>query len=207
MASDALKIRPAGEADVHLLIEFIRCIAAYEKLLDEVVATEEGVRQSLFGEKSAAEALIGEWDGEPVAFAVYFENFSTFMGRSGLYLEDLFVKLEYRKRGIGKLMLKHLAKIAMERGCSRFEWVALNWNEPAIGFYKGLGAKQMSDWRLFRMSGEALKQLAAEGSARGLSSSLRASGEMRRVESNETDCPFHVFPAICPYHSSGSATR
>ena len=123
-------------------------------------ATEETLRESLFGEKPVAEALIGEWEGEPAAIAVYFQNFSTFMGRSGLYLEDLFVKQEYRKRGIGKLMLKHLAKIAVERGYPRFEWVALDWNEPAIKFYEGLGAKQLSDWRYFRMSGEPLKQLA-----------------------------------------------
>ena len=162
MASDSLKIRPATEADVQLLVEFIRALAEYEKLLDEVVATEEGVRQSLFGETPAAEALIGEWGGEPAAFAVYFQNFSTFTGRAGLYLEDLFVKPEYRERGIGKLMLKHLAKIAVDRGCPRFEWVALDWNEPAIKFYEGLGAKQLSDWRYFRMSGDSLEQLATE---------------------------------------------
>ena len=162
MPAESLKIRPARETDVQLLVEFIRGIAEYEKLLDEVEATEEGVRQSLFGEKPAAEALIGEWEGEPVAFAVYFQNFSTFMGRAGLYLEDLFVKPQYRQRGIGKLMLKHLAGIAVERGCPRLEWVASDWNEPAIEFYEGLGAKQMSDWRLFRMSGDSLKQLATE---------------------------------------------
>ena len=162
MPESSLKIRPATEADVQLLVEFIRALAEYEKLLDEVVATEEGVRQSLFGEKPAAEALIGEWEGEPVAFAVIFQNFSTFMGRSGLYLEDLFVKPEYRNRGIGKLILKHLAKIAVERGCPRFEWIALDWNEPAIKFYEGLGAKQLTDKRYFRMSGEPLKRLARE---------------------------------------------
>ncbi len=145
---------------MELLVEFIRALAEYEKLLDEVVATEEIVLESLFGEQPSAEALIGEWEGEPVAFAVYFENFSTFMGRSGLYLEDLFVKPEYRKRGIGKLMLKHLAKIAVARGCPRFEWIALDWNEPAIKFYEGLGAKQLTDKRYFRMSGESLKGLA-----------------------------------------------
>ncbi|SVD06850.1 uncharacterized protein METZ01_LOCUS359704, partial [marine metagenome] len=149
MPAESLKIRPAGEADVQLLVEFIRALAGYEKLLDEVVATEEIVRESLCGKKPAAEALIGEWEGEPVAFAVYFENFSTFMGRSGLYLEDLFVKPEYRQRGIGKGMLKHLAKIAVERGCPRFEWIALDWNEPAIKFYEGLGAKQLTDKRCF----------------------------------------------------------
>ncbi len=161
MPDESLKIRPATEADVELLVEFIRALAEYEKLLDEVVATEEIVLESLFGEQPSAEALIGEWEGEPVTFAIYFENFSTFMGRSGLYLEDLFVKSEYRKRGLGKLMLKHLAKIAVERGCPRFEWVALDWNEPAIKFYEGLGARQLSDWRYFRMSGEPLKRMAA----------------------------------------------
>jgi len=162
MSAESLKIRPATEADVELLVKFIRALAEYEKLLDEVVATEEIVLESLFGEQPSAEALIGEWEGEPVAFAIYFENFSTFMGRSGLYLEDLFVKSEYRKRGLGKLMLKHLAKIAVERGCPRFEWIALDWNEPAIKFYERLGAKQLTDKRYFRMSGEPLKQLARE---------------------------------------------
>ena len=162
MPDESLKIRPATEADVELLVKFIRALAEYEKLLDEVVATEEIVLESLFGEQPSAEALIGEWEGKPVAFAIYFENFSTFMGRSGLYLEDLFVKSEYRKRGIGKGMLKHLAKIAVERGCPRFEWIALDWNEPAIKFYERLGAKQLTDKRYFRMSGEPLKRLARE---------------------------------------------
>ncbi len=162
MSAESLQIRPATEADVQLIVEFIRALAEYEKLLDEVVATEEIVLESLFGEQPSAEALIGEWEGEPVAFAIYFENFSTFMGRSGLYLEDLFVKSEYRKRGIGKLILKHLGKIAVERGCPRFEWIALDWNEPAIKFYERLGAKQLTDKRYFRMSGEPLKRLARE---------------------------------------------
>jgi len=162
MSPESLQIRPATEADVQLIVEFIRALAEYEKLLDEVVATEEIVLESLFGEQPSAEALIGEWEGEPVAFAIYFENFSTFMGRSGLYLEDLFVKSEYRKRGIGKLILKHLGKIAVERGCPRFEWIALDWNEPAIKFYERLGAKQLTDKRYFRMSGEPLKRLARE---------------------------------------------
>ena len=136
MPVDSLKIRPATAADVPLLLEFIRAIAEYEKLIDQVKATEETLRESLFGDRPAAEALLGEWGGEPAAFAVYFQNFSTFTGRPGLYLEDLFVKPEYRQRGIGKLMLKHLAKIAVERGCPRLEWVALDWNEPAIEFYE-----------------------------------------------------------------------
>ena len=162
MSAESLQIRPATEADVQLIVEFIRALAEYEKLLDEVVATEEIVLESLFGEQPSAEALIGEWEGEPVAFAIYFENFSTFMGRSGLYLEDLFVKSEYRKRGIGKLILKHLGKIAVERGCTRIEWIAMDWNEPAIKFYERLGAKQLTDKRYFRMSGEPLKRLARE---------------------------------------------
>ena len=162
MPDDSLKIRPATEVDVPLLLEVIRAIAEYEKLIDQVKATEETLRESLFGQYPAAEALIGEWEGEPAAFAVYFYNFSPFTGRPGLYLEDLFVKPEYRQRGIGKLMLKRLAKIAMERGCPRLEWVALDWNESAIEFYEGLGAKQMSDWRLFRMTGNPLKQLAKD---------------------------------------------
>ncbi len=163
MSVKYLTIRPAMEADVELIVEFIRSLAEYEKQLNQVVATEEIVRESIFGEKPVAEVLIGDWEGKPVAFAVYFENFSTFTGRSGLYFEDLFVKPECRQRGIGKEMLKHLAKIAVERGCPRFEWIALDWNEPAIKFYEWLGAKQLTDKRYFRMSGEALEQLAAKG--------------------------------------------
>jgi len=161
MPEDSLKIRPATEADVPLLLEFIRAIAEYEKLLDQVTATEEGVRESLFGPRPAAEAVFGEWRGEPAAYAVYFHNFSTFTGRAGLYLEDLFVKPEYRQRGIGQRMLAHIAALAAERGCPRLEWVALDWNETAINFYETLGANQMSDWRLFRMTGNLIAQLAA----------------------------------------------
>ena len=139
-----------------LLLEFIRSIAEYEKLLHEVVATEESLHESFFGERPVAEGIFGEWNGESAAFAVYFENFSTFEGRACLYLEDLFVKPEFRKKGIGQQMLKHLASIAVERGCPRFDWVALDWNEPAIDFYENLGAKNMAEWRHFRLSGEAL---------------------------------------------------
>lgn len=152
----SLTIRPATEADVPLLLEFIRSIAEYEKLLHEVVATEESLHESFFGERPVAEGIFGEWNGESAAFAVYFENFSTFEGRACLYLEDLFVKPEFRKKGIGQQMLKHLASIAVERGCPRFDWVALDWNEPAIDFYENLGAKNMAEWRHFRLSGEAL---------------------------------------------------
>jgi GNAT superfamily N-acetyltransferase len=158
-----LRIRPATVADAPLLLEFIRAIAEYEKLLDQVEATEESVRESLFGNnrRATVDALIAEWRGEPAAFAVYFHNYSTFTGRAGFYLEDLFVKPEFRRHGIGQRMLAHLAKIAVDRGCPRFEWMALDWNESAIKFYEGLGAKQLSDWRYFRLSGEPLAKLAA----------------------------------------------
>jgi len=152
----SLTIRPATEADVPLLLEFIRGIAEYEKLLHEVVATEESLHESFFGERPVAEGIFGEWNGESAAFAVYFENFSTFEGRACLYLEDLFVKPEFRKKGIGQQMLTHLASIAVKRGCPRFDWVALDWNETAIDFYENLGAKNMAEWRHFRLSGEAL---------------------------------------------------
>ncbi len=125
------------------------------------MATKESIRKSLFGEESTVEGLIAEYDNEPVAFAVYFHNFSTFVGRRGLYLEDLFVKQALRRQGIGKKLLTHLAKIAVDRGCSRFEWSALDWNKPAIHFYKELGAQKMGEYRIFRMSGTALERLAA----------------------------------------------
>ena len=161
--NELLGIRPANVADVSLLSEFIRGIAEYEKLADEVVADEAILRESFFGSRPKAEALIAEWGGEPVAFAVFFENFSTFMGRSGLYLEDLYVKPEYRCKGIGKALLSHLAGIAVERGCPRFEWVALDWNRNAIDFYEKLGAKQLSEWRIFRLTGDNLAKLAGPG--------------------------------------------
>ncbi len=125
------------------------------------MATKESIRKSLFGKESTAEGLIAECDKEPMAFAVYFHNFSTFVGRRGLYLEDLFVKPALRRQGIGKKLLTYLAKIAVDRGCSRFEWAALDWNKPAIRFYEELGAQKMEEWRLFRMSGAALERLAA----------------------------------------------
>ena len=161
MPNNELTIRQATEADVPLLLDFIRGIADYEKRLHEVVATEESIRESLFGKESTAEGLIAECDKEPMAFAVYFHNFSTFVGRRGLYLEDLFVKPALRRQGIGKKLLTYLAKIAVDRGCSRFEWAALDWNKPAIRFYEELGAQKMEEWRLFRMSGAALERLAA----------------------------------------------
>ena len=145
-----------------MLLEFIRALAEFEKTGEQVEATEATVRETLFGKKRRAtvEGLIGEWRGEPAAFAIYFHNYSTFTGRAGLYLEDLFVKPEYRRHGIGRQMLAHLANIAVERNCPRFEWVALDWNQSAADFYETLGAEQLSDWQSFRISGESLKKLA-----------------------------------------------
>ena len=159
--NDRLEIRSARKTDVSLLAEFIRGIAEYEKLLDQVVADESTLHESFFGSRPSAEALIVEWDGKPAGFAVFFENFSTFMGRSGLYLEDLYVKPEYRRKGIGKALLAHLAGIATERGCPRFEWVALDWNRNAIDLYEKLGAEHLSEWRIFRLTGDNLAKLAA----------------------------------------------
>ncbi len=162
MSDTDLRIRPATEADAALLVEFIRALAEYEKLLHEVEATEAVVRESLFGanRRAAVEALIAEWQGEPAAFAVYFHNFSTFTGRAGLYLEDLFVKPQFRRHGIGRRLLAHLAQIAVDRNCPRFEWAALDWNQPAIDFYEELGAEKLVDYRLFRTIGAHLKQMA-----------------------------------------------
>lgn len=155
-------IRPATEADIPVLLSLIKQLAEYEKLAHAVVATENDLRRSLFGPRPVAEALIGESDGQPVAFAVFFHNFSTFLGRPGLYLEDLFVVPSYRGGGFGKLMLTHLAKIAIERNCGRFEWSVLEWNESAINFYKKLGAVPMDDWTVFRLEGAELRKLAGE---------------------------------------------
>jgi len=155
-------IRAAAEADATLILSFIRGLAEYEKLSHEVVATEESLRESLFGNHRVAEVLIGEWNQTPVAFALYFHNFSTFLGRAGIYLEDLFVKPELRGKGIGKAMLSYLACVAMERNCGRLEWSVLNWNEPALRFYRSLGAELMDEWTVHRVTGTALEQLAGE---------------------------------------------
>lgn len=158
---EMISIRPAVEADVTLLFNFILGIAEYEKRSDEVVADESILRESFFGDQARAEALIAEWRGKPVAFAVFFENFSTFEGRSGLYLEDLYVNPEYRRKGIGRALLAYLAQIAVERGCPRFEWGALDWNQNAINLYEKMGAKQMSELRIFRLTGDDLVRLAS----------------------------------------------
>ncbi len=155
-------IRFASEADVPLILQFIKRLAEYERLAHEVVATEEMLRQTLFGGRQVAEVLIGEHRGEPVGFALFFHNFSTFLGRPGIYLEDLFVLPEMRGRGFGRVLLSHLARLARERECGRLEWSVLDWNSPAIGFYKNLGAVAMDDWTTYRLAGEALDGLAQE---------------------------------------------
>jgi GNAT superfamily N-acetyltransferase len=158
----SLQIRKASEADVPVIVWFIRQLAEYERLLQEAVMTEESLRESLFGSRPSAEVLLGYYQDKPVAFAVFFHNFSTFLGRRGLYLEDLFVIPEMRGKGFGRAFLVHLAKIARERNCGRFEWAVLDWNEPAIQFYKKLGAVPMNEWSIFRVTGEALERLAEE---------------------------------------------
>jgi GNAT superfamily N-acetyltransferase len=153
-----LTIRPAKTDDVPLILEFIRALADYEKLAGEVSATEEDLRESLFGPRPAAECLLAFWDGKPAGFAVTFRNFSTFVGRPGLYLEDLFVRPEFRGRGIGRALLARLAKDATESGCGRFEWAVLDWNAPAVAFYRGLGARPLDEWTVFRMNREAMER-------------------------------------------------
>jgi GNAT superfamily N-acetyltransferase len=156
-----IRIEFATAADVPLVLTFIRELAEYERLSHEVVATEEGLRSHLFGERSVAEVLIA-YDGDrPVGFALYFPSYSTFLGKPGLYLEDLFVRPDARGRGVGRLLLERLARIAVERGWGRLEWRVLDWNSPAIGFYRKLGAEPLDDWTVFRVTGEALQALAA----------------------------------------------
>ena len=153
--------RSATEDDVPLVLSFIRELAEYERLSHEVVATEESLRENLFGERRYAEVLIAEQDGTPAGFALFFHNFSTFLGKPGIYLEDLYVRPEFRGAGIGKRLLGHLARLAKERDCGRLEWWVLDWNEPSIGFYKKLGAVPMDDWTVYRVSGTALEDLAS----------------------------------------------
>lgn len=157
----AIDIAPALPADVPLLLALITELADYEKLRHEVVATEAAVAQALFGPRPSAEAVIARSGGEPAGFALYFHNFSTFLGKHGLYLEDLFVRPAFRGRAIGKALLRYLAALALQRDCGRFEWAVLDWNRPARDFYEGLGAQAKSDWIIHRISGEALRRLAA----------------------------------------------
>jgi GNAT superfamily N-acetyltransferase len=156
----AFTIREATESDVPLILQFIRDLAEYERLLDVVMATEDFLRATLFGEHRFAEVLIAEEDGTAAGFALFFHNYSTFLAQPGIYLEDLFVKPEYRGRGYGKALLARLAQLARERNCGRVEWAVLDWNEPSINFYKALGAKVMDEWHTFRLTGDALQKLA-----------------------------------------------
>jgi GNAT superfamily N-acetyltransferase len=155
-----LKIIPASEKDLSVILSFIRKLAEYEKLLHEVSATEELLREALFGARPVAEVVIAYWDDKPAGFALFFHNISTFLGRAGIYLEDLFVEPEQRGKGIGKALMLYLAKLAQERGCGRLEWAVLNWNTPSIEFYKSLGAVPMHDWTVFRVTGGDLEALA-----------------------------------------------
>jgi GNAT superfamily N-acetyltransferase len=154
------KVRAASREDVPLILSFIKELAEYERLSHEVVATEETLKEWLFGERPVAEVLIGEHAGEAAGFALFFHNFSTFLGKPGIYLEDLYVRPEFRRAGVGRVLLVHLAKLARERGCGRLEWSVLDWNEPAIGFYRGIGASPVSGWTVYRVTGEALEELA-----------------------------------------------
>jgi len=157
------RIEPATERDVPLILGLIKDLAEYERMSNEVVATEDGLRATLFGAHPSAEVILAYAGREPAGFALFFHNYSTFLGRPGLYLEDLFVVPAFRGRGYGKALLARLAAIAVERNCGRFEWSVLDWNEPAIGFYKKLGAKPLHDWTIFRVAGDALQKLADIG--------------------------------------------
>ena len=161
--STSFIIRAAGEDDVPVILALIKELAEYENLSHEVEATDANIRQSLFGDRPLAEALIGENQGVPISFALFFYNFSTFLGKAGIYLEDLYVKPQYRRNGFGRRMLAHIARLAKERNCARFEWSVLDWNEPAIRTYDRLNARPMKEWILYRLTGEALNQLAGEG--------------------------------------------
>jgi len=161
-----ITIRPATERDVPLILSFIRGLAEYERLLDAVKATEETLRATLFGPKPVAEVVIAQDGATPVGFALFFQNYSTFLAQPGLYLEDLFVIPAARNKGVGKLLLAYLSQLAIDRGYGRVEWAVLDWNAPAIGFYRRIGAVPMQDWTIMRLTGEALQRVAAAGVAR-----------------------------------------
>jgi GNAT superfamily N-acetyltransferase len=157
----ALRLRDAGREDLPLVLRFIRALAEYERLSHEVTADEATLARFLFGEPRRAEALITEWDGEPVGFAVWFYSFSTFLGRPSLYIEDVFVEPALRGKGIGTAIFSHLAARALAQGCGRMEWSVLDWNAPSIAFYRAIGARPREGWSLQQLSGEALAALAA----------------------------------------------
>ncbi len=159
------QLRPANVKDVPVILQLIRDLATYERAPEEVTATEEQLIDVLFGDRPAAEVILAFEGQSPVGFAVYFYNFSTWLGRSGLYLEDLFVNPDKRGKGYGRALLVELAKIARDRGCGRMEWAVLNWNEPAIKFYRSLGARPMDEWTVFRLTGHEIATLAASGNS------------------------------------------
>lgn len=158
--SERLRIAAARREDAGLVFAFIKELAEYERLADTVVVTEAMIEQALFSARPAAEAVLAYWDDQPVGFAVFFTNFSTFVGRPGIYLEDLFVRPAARRNGIGRALLRHLAGLCTQRNYGRLEWAVLDWNQPAIEFYKSLGAVPMDQWTVFRLAGEPLKNLA-----------------------------------------------
>ena len=160
MSSENFLIRPASVTDVPIILELIRALATYERAPNEVTATEQGLTEVLFAQKPSAEVLLAFENDRAVGFAVFFHNFSTWLGRPGLYLEDLFVRPEDRGKGYGRALLVYLAKIARDRGCGRMEWAVLDWNEPAINFYQKLGAKPMHEWTVFRLTREEIAKLA-----------------------------------------------
>ena len=167
MNKESISIRVADETDLAVILEFIEGLAEYEKLRDACVATEEKLRNTLFADPPAAEVLIARIGGRPMGFALFFHNYSTFLAQRGLFLEDLFVRPDARGRGVGDALLSALAKIALDRDCGRLEWSVLDWNDLAIGFYKRIGAKPMDEWTTFRMTGGALRDLAAKSPSIG----------------------------------------
>jgi GNAT superfamily N-acetyltransferase len=154
------EIRAATKSDTPIILSFVKQLAAYEKLSHEVAASEASIRETLFGARRVAEVAIGYFNGKPVGFVLFFHNYSTFLGRPRLYIEDLFVDENYRRRGFGRSLLLYVARLAQERQCGRLEWAVLDWNEPAIEFYKKLGAVAMSDWTVYRITGDNLRRLA-----------------------------------------------
>lgn len=161
-STGSLHIEPATERDIPLILEFVRGLAEYEKHLDRVEATEERIRKSIFGAEPAAHVLFAYENDVAVGYAVFFYTYSSFAGLPGMYLEDLFVKPEARGKGVGRELLRYLARLAKEKGCGRIEWAVLHWNEPAIGFYKSLGAVPMDEWDVYRLAGDKLDRLATE---------------------------------------------
>lgn len=162
-SASSLRIAPATRQDVRLILEFIRELAEYEKHLDRVEATEARIQETIFGEAAIASVIFAHQGDEPVGFAVFYYTYSTFLARPGLYLEDLYVKPAARRQGVGRELLRYLAKLALKQQCCRIEWAVLRWNEPSIGFYRSLGAVETSEWATYRLSGEHLNSLAAGG--------------------------------------------